>query len=94
MKRKKYYQSTIIDVYTKEIVDVKRSKYNDNKLVIDNLNDAINKIKLIKKDLNVIIINSYNGYPQYTSAIYLDRCVSNDIIISMRKNTAVPIILL
>ncbi|WP_253301416.1 hypothetical protein [Spiroplasma endosymbiont of Phyllotreta cruciferae] len=50
-KREKYYQSTIIDGYTKEIVDVKWSKYNDNKLVIDNLNDAINKIKLIKKDL-------------------------------------------
>ncbi len=48
-KREKYYQSTIIDGYTKEIVDVKLSKYNDSKLVIDNLNDTINKIKLIKK---------------------------------------------
>ncbi len=57
-KEKKYYQSTIIDVYAKEMVDVKWSKYNDNKLLIDNLNDAINKIKLIKQDLNGIIINS------------------------------------
>ncbi|WP_338993051.1 IS3 family transposase [Spiroplasma endosymbiont of Seladonia tumulorum] len=48
-KGERYYQSTIIDGYTKEIVDVKWSKYNDNKLVMDNLNDAINKIKLIKK---------------------------------------------
>ncbi len=62
MKRKKYYQSTIIDGYNKEIVDVNLSKYNDNKLVIDNLNDAINKIKLIKKDLNGIIINLDHGY--------------------------------
>ncbi len=85
-KRDKYYQSTIIDGYTKEIVDVKLSKYNDNKLVIDNLNDTINKIKLIKKDLNGIIIHSDHGY-QYTSAIYLDKCVSNNgIIISMGKN--------
>ncbi len=61
-KGKKYYQSTIIDGYTKEIVYVKRSKYNDNKLVIDNLNDAINKIKLIKKDNDIIIINLDYGY--------------------------------
>ncbi len=52
-KVEKYYQSTIIDGYTKEIVDVKLSKYNDNKLVIDNLNYAINKIKLIKKRSHV-----------------------------------------
>ncbi|WP_425378690.1 hypothetical protein [Spiroplasma endosymbiont of Polydrusus pterygomalis] len=41
---KKHYQSTIIDGYTKEIIDVKWSKFNNNKLVIDNLNAAINKI--------------------------------------------------
>ncbi|WP_338956184.1 hypothetical protein [Spiroplasma endosymbiont of Polydrusus cervinus] len=46
---KKHYQSTILDGYTKEIIDVKWSKFNNNKLVIDNLNDAINKIKKIKK---------------------------------------------
>ncbi|WP_425379209.1 hypothetical protein [Spiroplasma endosymbiont of Polydrusus pterygomalis] len=40
---KKHYQSTIIDGYTKEIIDVKWSKFNNNKLVIDNLNAAINK---------------------------------------------------
>ncbi len=48
-KGKKYYQSKIIDGYNKEIVDVKWYKYNKNKLVMDNLNDEINKIKLIKK---------------------------------------------
>ncbi len=48
---------TFIDGYNKEIVDVKLSKYNNTKLVMDNLNDAINKIKLIKKDLNGIIIH-------------------------------------
>ncbi|WP_342256190.1 IS3 family transposase [Spiroplasma endosymbiont of Poecilobothrus nobilitatus] len=83
-KGERYYQSTIIDGYTKEIVDVKWSKYNDNKLVIDNLNDAINKIKLIKKDLNGIIIHSDHGY-QYTYTIYHDKCLSNGIIISMGK---------
>ncbi|WP_338993043.1 IS3 family transposase [Spiroplasma endosymbiont of Seladonia tumulorum] len=84
-KGERYYQSTIIDGYTKEIVDVKWSKYNDNKLVMDNLNDAINKIKLIKKDLNGIIIHSDHGY-QYTSTIYHDKCLSNNITISMGKN--------
>ncbi len=51
---------------------------------MDNLNYAINKIKLIKKDLNGIIINSDHGY-QYTSAIYHNKCLSNSIIISIRK---------
>ncbi|WP_342256198.1 DDE-type integrase/transposase/recombinase [Spiroplasma endosymbiont of Poecilobothrus nobilitatus] len=75
-KGERYYQSTIIDGYTKKIVDVKWSKYNGNKLVMDNLNDAINKIKLIKKDLNGIIIHSYHGY-QYTSTIYLQLLLEN-----------------
>ncbi|WP_338992277.1 integrase core domain-containing protein [Spiroplasma endosymbiont of Seladonia tumulorum] len=52
---------------------------------LDNLNDAINKIKLIKKDLNGIIIHSDHGY-QYTSTIYHDKCLSNGITISMGKN--------
>ncbi|UZQ30447.1 MAG: transposase family protein [Spiroplasma phoeniceum] len=32
---KKHYQSTILDGYTKEIVDVQWSKNNDNKIVIN-----------------------------------------------------------
>ncbi|WP_338955389.1 DDE-type integrase/transposase/recombinase [Spiroplasma endosymbiont of Polydrusus cervinus] len=82
---KKHYQSTILDGYTKEIIDVKWSKFNNNKLVIDNLNDAINKIKKIKKDLNKTIIHSDHGY-QYTSKDYNSKCLDNKIIISMGKN--------
>ncbi|WP_338954412.1 DDE-type integrase/transposase/recombinase [Spiroplasma endosymbiont of Polydrusus cervinus] len=82
---KKHYQSTILDGYTKEIIDVKWSKFNNNKLVIDNLNDAINKIKKIKKDLNKIIIHSDHEY-QYTSKDYNSKCLDNKIIISMGKN--------
>lgn len=54
------------------------SKSNDNKLVINNLNSAINKIKKYKNDLKTIIIHSDHGY-QY-------KCISNGIIISMDKN--------
>lgn len=75
---KKHYQSTIIDGFIKEIIDVKWSKYNNNKLVMDNLNDAIKNIKEIRNDLNGIIIHSDHGY-QYTSKIYHDKCISNGI---------------
>ncbi|MBH8623199.1 MULTISPECIES: IS3 family transposase [Spiroplasma] len=82
---KKHYQSTIIDGHTKEIVDVQWSKYNDNKIVMNNLDAAINKIKETKKDLSDIIIHSDHGF-QYTSKIYNNKCISNGIRISMGKN--------
>ncbi|WP_374696570.1 DDE-type integrase/transposase/recombinase [Spiroplasma endosymbiont of Polydrusus formosus] len=85
LKGERYYQSTIIDEYTKEIVDVKWSQYNNTKLVMDNLNDAINKIKLIKKDLNGIIIHSDYGF-QYTSKIYNNKCIFNRVRIYIGKN--------
>ncbi|UZQ30010.1 MAG: DDE-type integrase/transposase/recombinase [Spiroplasma phoeniceum] len=82
---KKHYQSTIIDGYAKEIVDMQSSKYNDNKIVMNNLDAAINKIKQTKKDLSSIIIHSDHGL-QYTSKIYNNKCISNKIRISMDKN--------
>ncbi|UZQ33438.1 MAG: DDE-type integrase/transposase/recombinase [Spiroplasma phoeniceum] len=81
---KKHYQSTIIDGYTKEIIDVQWSKYNDKKIVMNNLDAVINKIKQ-KKDLSNIIIHSDHGF-QYTSKIYNNKCISNEIRISMGKN--------
>ncbi|UZQ32628.1 MAG: DDE-type integrase/transposase/recombinase [Spiroplasma phoeniceum] len=81
---KKHYQSTIIDGYTKEIVDVQWSKYNDNKIVVKNLDAAINKIKQ-KKYISNIIIHSDHGF-QYKSKIYNNKCISNEIRISMDKN--------
>ena len=81
----RYYQSTIIDGFTKEIIDFKISKYNDTKLVIENLRDALIKIKVLKNDLKGIIIHSDHGF-QYTSKIYQEKCISNGIIISMGKN--------
>ena len=48
------YLSTIIDLYDRHVVSYKISKHNDNKLVIDTLNEAIAKEKcgIIKKDKN------------------------------------------
>ncbi|UZQ30280.1 MAG: IS3 family transposase [Spiroplasma phoeniceum] len=73
---KKNYQSTIIDGCNKEIVDVQWSKYNDNKIVMNNLDATVNKIKQTKKDLSNIIIHSDHGF-QYTSKIYNNKCISN-----------------
>ncbi|ATZ19021.1 transposase [Williamsoniiplasma somnilux] len=53
---KRFYQSTIIDGHTKEIVHAEISKINDLKLVLDNLNGAIKQIKKIKR-------SEWNYYP-------------------------------
>ncbi|UZQ29823.1 MAG: hypothetical protein OHM56_11955 [Spiroplasma phoeniceum] len=50
-----------------------------------NLDATINKIKQTKKDLSNIIIHSNHGL-QYTSKIYNNKCISNEIRISIGKN--------
>ena len=60
-------------------------KINDNKLVIDTLNEAIAK----EKDVNGLILHSDQGL-QYTSYEYKAICESNGIQISMsRKGTPI-----
>ena len=44
-KGSRAYLSTIIDLYDRHVVTYKISKHNDNKLVIDTLNEAIEKEK-------------------------------------------------
>ena len=74
------YLSTIIDLYDRKVVAYKISKRNDNKLVIDTLNEAILK----RKDVSGLILHSDQGF-QYTSYEYKAICESNGIIISMSK---------
>ena len=82
---KRLYLSTIIDLYDRKVVAYKISKHNDNKLVIDTLNEAITK----RKDVNGLIIHSDQGF-QYTSFQYKAICESNEITISMsRKGTPI-----
>lgn len=82
-KGSKAYLSTIIDLYDRKVVTYKMSKHNDNKLVIDTLNDALNK----RKDVSGLILHSDQGF-QYTSYEYKAICESNGITISMaRKGT-------
>lgn len=79
------YLSTIIDLYDRKVVAYKISKRNDNKLVIDTLNEAIAK----RKDVHGLIIHSDQGF-QYTSYEYKAICESNGITISMsRKGTPI-----
>ena len=79
------YLSTIIDLYDRKVVSYKISKHNDNKLVIDTLNDAIAK----EKDVHGLILHSDQGF-QYTSYEYKAVCESNGIQISMsRKGTPI-----
>lgn len=80
---KRAYLSTIIDLYDRKIVSYKISKFNDLKLVLDTMNEAISK----RKDLKELIIHSDQGI-QYTSYEYKRVCESNGITISMsRKGT-------
>ena len=77
---KKAYLSTILDLKDSKIVAHKISKRNDNKLVIDTLNEAINKIK----DVKGIILHSDHGF-QYTSLEYRAICESKGILRSMSR---------
>ncbi|MDD6652270.1 MAG: IS3 family transposase [Clostridium sp.] len=84
-KGSRAYLSTIIDLYDRRVVAYKISKYNDNKLVMDTLNEAITK----EKDVHGLIIHSDQGF-QYTSYEYKAICESNGVIISMsRKGTPI-----
>ena len=84
-KASRAYLSTIIDLYDRHVVAYKISKTNDNNLVMDTLNDAINK----EKDVHGLIIHSDQEF-QYTSYEYKAICESNGIQISMsRKGTPI-----
>ena len=84
-KGSRAYLSTIIDLYDRHVVAYKISKHNDNKLVMDTLNEALDK----EKDVHGLIIHSDQGF-QYTSYEYKAICESNGVQISMsRKGTPI-----
>jgi len=79
------YLSTIIDLHDRKVIAYQISKHNDNKLVMDTLNEALSK----QKDVTGLIIHSDQGF-QYTSYEYKAICESNGITISMaRKGTPI-----
>lgn len=84
-KGKRAYLSTIIDLKDKKIVAYKISRKNDNRLVIDTLNEAIKR----RKDVQGTILHSDHGY-QYTSLEYRAVCESNGILRSMSRK-GIPI---
>lgn len=75
---KRAYLSSIMDLYTRNIIAYKISYKMDNKLVMDTLNEAIKK----QKDVHGVILHSDQGF-QYTSNEYKAICEANGIIISM-----------
>lgn len=82
---KRAYLSTIIDLYDRKVVAYKISKFNDIKLVVDTLNEAIKK----RQDVKNLTIHSDQGF-QYTSYQYKSICESIGITISMsRKGTPI-----
>ena len=84
-KSSRAYLSTIIDLYDRKVIAYKISKHNDNRLVMDTLNEAISK----RKNVTGLILHSDQGF-QYTSYEYKAICESNDITISMaRKGTPI-----
>ncbi|WP_051350886.1 IS3 family transposase [[Acholeplasma] multilocale] len=82
---KKMYQSSIMDSYSKNIIDYKISERNDIKLVMDNLKSAVKKIKNKGYSVEGMIIHSDRGY-QYTSNEYEIFNQKNGILISMGKS--------
>ena len=84
-KDKRLYLSTILDLYDRKVIAYKISKFNNNELVMDTLNEAIAK----RKNVYGTIIHSDQGF-QYTSYEYKAICESNGIQISMsRKGTPI-----
>lgn len=77
---KRVYLSTIIDLYDRKVISYKISKFNNNQIVIDTLNEALGK----RKNVTGLIIHSDQGF-QYTSFEYKAICESNHIQISMSK---------
>ena len=74
---KRAYLSTILDLETRNWIAYRISFRNDKQLVIDTLNEAINKTK----DLNGLVLHSDQGF-QYLSTEYKIICESNGIVIS------------
>ena len=79
---KRAYLSSIMDLYTKNIIAYKISYRIDNALVIETLNEAISK----QKDVKGTILHSDQGF-QYTSQEYKQICESNGILISMSSKS-------
>ena len=82
---KRLYLSTILDLYDRKVVAYKTSKFNNNQLVMDTLNEAMAK----RKNVYETIIHSDQCF-QYTSCEYKAILESNGIQISMsRKGTPI-----
>ena len=77
-KNRRAYLSSIIDLKDSKVIAHKISRINDNKLVIDTLNEALS----INKDVQGTIIHSDQGF-QYTSNEYRAICQANGLLISM-----------
>ena len=75
---KRAYLSSIMDLYSRNIIAYKISSTMDNKLVIDTLNQALAK----RKDVHGLILHSDQGF-QYTSNEYKTICAGKGILISM-----------
>lgn len=74
------YLSTILDLYSRDIISYVISKRNDVKLVKDTLEQALIK----EKDVQGVILHSDQGF-QYTSYEYRAICEDNGITISMSR---------
>jgi len=82
---KRAFLSTIIDLFDRHVVTYKISKVNNNKLVMDTVNEAFDK----EKNVAGLIIDSDRGF-QYTSFEYKAICNSKGVLISMsRKGTPI-----
>ena len=73
-KGSRAYLSTVIDLYDRKVVAYKISKHNDNKLVMDTLNEAIKK----RKDVSGLIIHSEHRF-KYKTYEYKVTCKSKGI---------------
>lgn len=77
-KGKKVYLSSIMDLYSRDVIAYKISNRMTTDIVVDVLNEALSK----QKDVTGLILHSDRGF-QYTSYEYKAICEANGIKISM-----------
>ncbi|WP_434343453.1 IS3 family transposase [Mycoplasma sp. 06067-C1-B144P-99-0482-3] len=85
LNKQKYYLSTTIDGFSKEIIDYRISNKNDTHLVVKNLKHTIKKYQQLNIDISGLIIHSDHALV-YESKQFRKLCLKYNIRQSMGVN--------
>ena len=81
----RFYQTTIIDAFTKEIIDYQISFKNNGNLIMQNIKKTLQMLKKVGHDIKDTIIHSDHALV-YESKAFRAFCNKNQILQSMGQN--------